>query len=77
MNVSIIKHVKSLAQYRFKERRSTIAKYCKLNQNEDNLFNVNQDPRWNQELYFEYQHKILYCQVSKAGTTTWLTHLSK
>ena len=76
-NVSIIKHVKTLAQYRFKERRSAVARYCKLNENEEDLINVNQDPKWNQDLYFEYEYKMLYCQVSKVSGTTWLTHLSK
>ena len=62
--------------HRFQQRRGLITNYCNTNYNDSDLNSVNQDSKWNQDLYFEYQYKLLYCQISKIGSSTWINHLS-
>ena len=74
----MVKHVKALAHHRFQQNKELISKYCKLNMNIDpDLKSINEDSKWNQELYYEYKSKLMYCQISKISSTTWINHLAK
>ena len=73
----MVKTVKALAHHRFQQNREIVAKYCKANQGDPDLITINQDPKWNKDLYFEYKYKMLYCQISKIGSSTWIDHLTK
>jgi len=67
--------VKSLAHYQFQNRRNLISDYCQLNQNSSELHQVNQDLKWNKDLWFDYKNQLLFCQISKISSSTWVTNL--
>ena len=67
--------VKSLAHYQFQNRRNLISEYCQLNQNSSELHQVNQDLKWNKDLWFDYKNQLLFCQISKISSSTWVTNL--
>ena len=71
-----IKHpVKLLAHLRFQHRRNLIKNYCKKNVNSSELAKVNSDQKWNNDLWFDYNNKLLFCQISKISSSTWVTNL--
>ena len=67
--------VKSLAHYQFQNRRNLISDYCQLHQNSSELHQVNQDLKWNKDLWFDYKNQLLFCQISKISSSTWVTNL--
>ena len=67
--------VKPLAHYQFQNRRNLISDYCQLNQNSSELHQVNQDLKWNKDLWFDYKNQLLFCQISKISSSTWVTNL--
>ena len=67
--------VKSLAHLRFQHRRDLIKSYCRNNQNSSELLTVNHDQKWNQDLWFDYKNQLLFCQINKISSSTWVTNL--
>ena len=73
----VLGSIKLLAQNRYIKRRTLIQDFCEHNMNNDfyELIEVNQDPKWNDDLWFDTEHQLLYCQISKVGSVTWVDHL--
>ena len=67
--------MKYLAHYQFQNRRNLISDYCQLNQNSSELHHVNQDLKWNKDLWFDYKNQLLFCLISKISSSTWVTNL--
>ena len=72
-----IHEVKSLAHHQFQQRRDLIKKYCQNNQNSSELEIVNQNTNWNKDLWFDYKNQLIFCQISKISSSTWVTNLMK
>ena len=72
-----IYEVKSLAHHQFQQRRDLIKTYCQNNQNSSELKIVNQDTNWNKDLWFDYKNQLIFCQISKISSSTWVTNLMK
>ena len=72
-----IHEVKSLAHDQFQQRRDLIKTYCQNNQNSSELEIVNQDTNWNKDLWFDYKNQLIFCQISKISSSTWVTNLMK
>ena len=65
--------IKTLAHFKYSKRRNIIREYCQkyLNKSSD-LLEVNLDPKWRSELWFDYEYNYLFCQISKVSSTTWV-----
>ena len=72
-----IHEVKSLAHHQFQQRRDLIKTYCQNNQNSSELEKVNRDTNWNKDLWFDYKNQLIFCQISKISSSTWVTNLMK
>ena len=59
------------------KRKQRIKDYCKQHIGDDELRQVNNDDKWKEELWFDYDYKFLYCQISKASSSTWVDILLK
>ena len=66
--------VKLKAIDRYNKRRNVIKEHCQRN---IRLMKVNKDPKWRNELYFDYEHNLIYCEINKVASTTWTTNLMK
>ena len=66
---------KSLAHLRFQKRRDLIKTYCQNNQNSSQLHKVNYNQKWNEDLWFDYKNQLIFCQISKISSSTWVTNL--
>lgn len=71
---SVVK-IKSMAAIRYQERRAKIKDIC--DSNSQIFLPVHLDEKWKTALYFDYDHSLLYCGVSKVSSTTWNTNLMK
>ena len=67
--------IKFLAHKKFKDRRKLIQNYCDKNAQEKELQEVNNDNKWNKDLWFDYRNKLLFCQISKISSNTWISNL--
>ena len=70
-----LEKVKYVAHERFKDRRKLIKDYCDKYSDDKELLKVNNDMKWNQDLWFDYKYKLLFCQISKISSTTWISSL--
>ena len=59
------------------KRKQRIKDYCNEHIEDDELRQVNDNIKWNKELWFDYNYKFLYCQISKASSSTWVDILLK
>ena len=59
------------------KRKQRIKDYCNQHMGDDALRQVNSDIKWKEELWFDYNYKFLYCQISKASSSTWVDILLK
>ena len=59
------------------KRKQHIKDYCIQHIGDDELRQVNSDTKWKEELWFDYNYKFLYCQISKASSSTWVDILLK
>ena len=66
--------IKTQAAFRYQDRRENIRKFCQA-QNSVELEVINEDPKWKQQLFFDYKHGLMYCGISKVSSTTWVTNL--
>ena len=68
--------IKTLAHFKYSKRRNIIREYCQkyLNKSSD-LLEVNLDPKWKGELWFDYKYNFLYCDINKVSSTTWVKTL--
>lgn len=72
---SILHHVKKVAHHQYKNSINRVRNYCQKHANDPQLQEVNGDSKWNKDLWFDYKHQLLYCQISKVSSSTWTTHL--
>ena len=70
-----LNQAKSLVHLRFQQNRDPIKMYCQNNQNSSELKEVNYNKKWNQDLWFDYNNQLLFCQISKISSSTWVTNL--
>ena len=72
INSEVVK-IKTMAHFKYSKRRTKIQEYCQkyLNQSSD-LLEVNLNPKWKGELWFDYEYNYLFCQISKVSSTTWV-----
>lgn len=70
-----VEEIKALASVKYQERREKIKHICDTNP--QIFLPVHLDEKWKQALYFDYEHTLLYCGVSKVSSTTWNTNLMK
>ena len=62
---------------KYNDRRRLVKHYCDTHRNTDDdarLFNANfkDFEYW---IHFDYKNELLYCEINKAGSTTWFNHL--
>ena len=75
---NIVSHIKTLASYKYRDRRMLIQEQCQKKEVDIlNLLKVNSDPKWKTSLFFDYDHHLIYCGISKVSSTTWTTNLMK
>ena len=74
-SMSKLEQVKFVAHDKFNERRKRIQDYCDKNSEDIELQEVNNDIKWNQDLWFDYKQKLIFCQISKVSSTTWVQSL--
>ena len=76
---SAVTHIKTLASYKYHDRRMLIQEQCHKKEVDvnTNLVKVNSDPKWKTSLFFDYDHHLIYCGISKVSSTTWTTNLMK
>jgi hypothetical protein len=78
ISLTKVEQVKLMAFDFYYPRQSKIQKYCQQHMGlDDELTEVNTDPKWRQELWFDNQNHLLYCQISKVSSSTWVAHLLK
>ena len=70
-----LEQIKFAAHEKFKDRRKLIQDYCDKNSHDKELQEVNNDDKWNKDLWFDYKHKLLFCQISKISSSTWISSL--
>ena len=75
--INLAKMAKVAAREKFQDRRKMIAQYCATNKKDKALTDVNRDPKWNEELWYDYKNYLLFCQISKVSSTTWINHLMR
>ena len=68
-------HIKTLAYIKYRERRLKIQDQCK--KGDVNLLEVNADPKWKTDLFFDYENNLIFCGINKVSSTTWTTNLMK
>ena len=68
---------KALAKVKYKDRRALIKRYCEKHKSDFRLRFVNDpnDPKWKKGLFYDYEHQLLFCGISKVSSTTWVTNL--
>ena len=71
-SISELEQVKFVAHVKFNERRKRIQDYCDKNAEDIELQEVNNDIKWNQDLWFDYKQKLIFCQISKVSSSTWV-----
>ena len=69
---SELEQVKFVAHDKFNERRKRIQDYCDTNSEDIELQEVNNDIKWNNDLWFVYKQKLIFCQISKVSSSTWV-----
>ena len=74
-SLSELEQVKFVAHDKFSERRKRIQDYCDKNSEDMELQEVNNDIKWNQDLWFDYKQKLIFCQISKVSSSTWVQSL--
>ncbi len=75
---SKVERVKSLAYDIYYPRQRRVQEYCNNHIGiDDELTEVNTDPKWLRDLWFDNLDHLLYCQLSKVGSSTWVAHLLK
>ena len=74
-SISELEQVKFVAHDKFNERRKLIQDYCDKNSEDIELQEVNNDIKWNQDLWFDYKQKLIFCQISKVSSSTWVQSL--
>ena len=74
-SISELEQVKFVAHDKFNERRKLIQDYCDKNAEDIELQEVNNDIKWNQDLWFDYKQKLIFCQISKVSSSTWVQSL--
>lgn len=74
---NIIQQVKAVARHRYLQRINRVRNYCLHHQNDSILQEINGHSKWNQDLWYDYKHQLLYCQINKVGSSTWMNHLFK
>ena len=74
-SISELEQVKFVAHDKFNERRKRIQDYCDKNSEDLELQEVNNDIKWNQDLWFDYKQKLIFCQISKVSSSTWVQSL--
>ena len=72
-----LEEVKSESHRIFNESRTRIHQYCKKYENDTILKEVNEDSKWNEDLWFDYEYELLFCQISKVSSSTWITSLMR
>ena len=70
-----LEQVKFVAHDKFNERRKLIQDYCDKNSEDVELQEVNNDIKWNNDLWFDYKQKLIFCQISKVSSSTWVQSL--
>lgn len=76
--VGFVERAKVEAFDRYNARRSAVQEFCDAHMGiDDELVEVNTDPKWKQDLWFDNQNHLLYCQISKVSSSTWVAHLLK
>ena len=74
-SMSELEQVKFVAHDKFNERRKRIQDYCDKNSEDIELQEVNNDIKWNKDLWFDYKQKLIFCQISKVSSSTWVQSL--
>ena len=74
-SMSELEQVKFVAHDKFNERRKRIQDYCDKNSEDIELQEVNNDIKWNTDLWFDYKQKLIFCQISKVSSSTWVQSL--
>ena len=72
ISVSIIK---SFAFAEYHKRQSRIQYHC--HKGDPKLLKLNEDSKWKKRLFFDYEHSLIFCGISKVSSTTWTTNLLK
>ena len=72
-----LEEVKSESHRIFNESRTRIHQYCKKYENDTILKEVNEDSKWNKDLWFDYEYRLIFCQISKVSSSTWITSLMR
>ena len=73
----ILSYVKSLSHLRYKDRIDSVREQCSLNRYTPEVQEVNNDTKWNTDLWFDYDNQLLFCQISKISSSTWVKHLMR
>lgn len=75
--LSYMEQTKISAHQRYQEKRHRISEYCERNQDEPELAHVNSDLKWTKDLWYDYENHLIFCQISKVSSSTWVSHLLK
>ena len=67
-----INQLKSNLQEYLVKRRQIIKDYCNEQENDKVLKQVNKNPRWRKDLWFDYKYHFLYCDIAKVSSSSWL-----
>ena len=66
--------IKTLAFTKYFKIQSRIQHHC---EKDLKFFKVNEYSKWKKDLFFDYEHSLIFCGISKVSSTTWTTNLLK
>ena len=72
-DIKSVSHIKTLAFTEYHKRQSRIQYHCR--KGDPKLLKLNEDSKWKKSLFFDYEHSLIFCGISKVSSTTWTTNL--